>query len=676
MSPEHLGHHQSTKMASLVGETKASSTTPNKMTSLAGETKAASIGSTTPEEVWAEDGWWTKWNGPQPDLTVDEKVALAMEVARGGEITKDEQELRELYARKPNPVAYDGFEPSGRMHIAQGLLRSMNVNRLTGSGVKFVFWVADYFALMNLKLGGDIVKIQNCGRYLIEVWKACGMDMTNVEFVWASEFINRFPEKYWFNVMQIAMRNNISRIKRCGMAMGREASDNLATSQLFYPCMQCNDVFQLRCDITSLGMDQRKVNMLAREYCSQPDDTGLLKYLGKNPKTKRTNKPVILSHHMLAGLTGVKMSKSDPDSAIFMEDTVKDVVRKIKKAWCPPGVLVEKRMVEKPNEKNEDGTPKMEEIEYTNGCMEYLKYIVFPKVGSFTVTRTDENGGNKTYDDYASLEVDFLSQALWPGDLKTALSTALNGLLDNVRAHFTNDPVAKDLLNKMKQYMAERAAAKNGGKKKKQQKQKGGKGGKGGKKGGAPKGPPAVYDLEDPAVVSCLDIRVGEISNTRLHPDADTLYIEDVNVGEEGGPRTVVSGLVNYLSVEQVSGPCIVVCNMKARKMKGVASQAMVLAAVSADGTSVELLRPPLGAKVGAKVTFEDTSGFGGFATPKQLNGGKGKAALAGILADAAFATNANKVASFRGNPMVVAVAEGSDPLPVTVASLTASKIK
>ena len=164
-----------------------------------------------------------------------------------------------LFGRKQNPLAYDGFEPSGRMHIAQGLLRSMNVNSLTSAGVKFVFWVADYFALMNLKLGGNLEKIQNCGRYLIEVWKACGMDMTNVEFVWASEFINRNPDKYWFNVMQIAMRNTISRIKRCGMAMGREASDKLACSQLFYPCMQCNDVFQLRCDITSLGKDQRKV---------------------------------------------------------------------------------------------------------------------------------------------------------------------------------------------------------------------------------------------------------------------------------------------------------------------------------------------------------------------------------------------------------------------------------
>lgn len=69
-------------------------------------------------------------------------------------------------------------------------------------------------------------------------------------------------------------------------------------------------------------MDQRKVNMLAREYC---DDI------------KKTDKPIIVSHHMMMGLKEgqAKMSKSDPDSAIFMEDTVEDVNRKIKKAFCP-----------------------------------------------------------------------------------------------------------------------------------------------------------------------------------------------------------------------------------------------------------------------------------------------------------------------------------------------------
>ena len=58
-------------------------------------------------------------------------------------------------------------------------------------------------------------------------------------------------------------------------------------------------------------MDQRKVNMLAREYCEFPD-----------VKKKRKFKPIILSHHMLMGLKQgqAKMSKSDPDSAIFMED--------------------------------------------------------------------------------------------------------------------------------------------------------------------------------------------------------------------------------------------------------------------------------------------------------------------------------------------------------------------
>jgi len=48
--------------------------------------------------------------------------------------------------------------------------------------------------------------------------------------------------------------------------MGRAESDELAVSQLLYPAMQTNDIFYLHADICSLGLDQRKVNMLAREY--------------------------------------------------------------------------------------------------------------------------------------------------------------------------------------------------------------------------------------------------------------------------------------------------------------------------------------------------------------------------------------------------------------------------
>ena len=44
-----------------------------------------------------------------------------------------------------------------------------------------MFWVADWFALMNDKMGGDLDKIQTVGKYLIEVWKAAGMNMDRVE---------------------------------------------------------------------------------------------------------------------------------------------------------------------------------------------------------------------------------------------------------------------------------------------------------------------------------------------------------------------------------------------------------------------------------------------------------------------------------------------------------------
>jgi hypothetical protein len=68
------------------------------------------------------------------DLPVDEKFTLARSV---GEECIQDAELRLLFEKKPHPVVYDGFEPSGRMHIAQGVLRAINVNKLTRCGCVF-----------------------------------------------------------------------------------------------------------------------------------------------------------------------------------------------------------------------------------------------------------------------------------------------------------------------------------------------------------------------------------------------------------------------------------------------------------------------------------------------------------------------------------------------------------
>ena len=54
-----------------------------------------------------------------------------------GEECIQEEELRMLLDKKPVPVCYDGFEPSGRMHIAQGVMKCLNVNKLTRAAVSY-----------------------------------------------------------------------------------------------------------------------------------------------------------------------------------------------------------------------------------------------------------------------------------------------------------------------------------------------------------------------------------------------------------------------------------------------------------------------------------------------------------------------------------------------------------
>ncbi|KAL0306674.1 UNVERIFIED_CONTAM: Tyrosine--tRNA ligase 1, cytoplasmic [Sesamum radiatum] len=345
--------------------------------------------------------------------------------------------------QQPQPICYDGFEPSGRILLRKsymiqvsdmfdffpslairsalglseefhGVMKAINVNKLTAAGCKVKIWIADWFAQLNNKMGGDLKKIQVIGQYLIEIWKAVGMNIEGgqVEFLWSSEEINSRAHEYWPLVMDIARRNKLPRIVRCCQIMGRSEQDELSAAQIFYPCMQCADIFFLKADICQLGMDQRKVNVLAREYC---DDI----------KRKKAH---ILSHHMLPGLQEgqEKMSKSDPSSSIYMEDEEADVNLKIKKAFCPP------KVVEK------------------NPCLEYVKYIIFPWFHEFTIERKPENGGDKTFKSFEDLANDYESGELHPGDLKPALAKALNRILQPVRDHFNNDPKAKELVKRVK----------------------------------------------------------------------------------------------------------------------------------------------------------------------------------------------------------------------------------
>ena len=73
-----------------------------------------------------------------------------------------------------------------------------------------------------------------------------------VLFLNTSEEINKNPNEYWTLVMDIARKNNLKRILRCGQIMGRNESDELSAAQIMYPCMQCADIFYLKvcCSMT------------------------------------------------------------------------------------------------------------------------------------------------------------------------------------------------------------------------------------------------------------------------------------------------------------------------------------------------------------------------------------------------------------------------------------------
>jgi tyrosyl-tRNA synthetase len=128
----------------------------------------------------------------------------------------------------------------------QGIVKTINVNKMVRAGCKVKIWIADWFAQLNNKMGGDLKKIQTVGRYMIEIWRAAGMNLDGVEFLWSSEEINNRANEYWPLVMDIACKNNVKRIMRCCQIMGRNDSDELTAAQIFYPCMQCADIFFLK----------------------------------------------------------------------------------------------------------------------------------------------------------------------------------------------------------------------------------------------------------------------------------------------------------------------------------------------------------------------------------------------------------------------------------------------
>ncbi|CDW54463.1 tyrosine tRNA ligase, cytoplasmic [Trichuris trichiura] len=260
-------------------------------------------------------------------------------------------------------------------------------------------------------------------------------------------------------------------------------------------------------------------------------------------------KRIHLMNPMVPGLTGDKMSASIEESKIDLLDDPDTVTKKLKKAFCEPGNIER------------------------NGVLTFCRYVIFPLLNgkAFTINRDEKFGGRITFDDYRFLEEAFASELVHPGDLKKAVGDFINELLQPIRCKAA-EPSFAALIEKAYPSPNERS-----------------------EKGSI------ISDLS----VGNLDLRIGKILHIKKHPDADSLYVEDVDVGETQ-PRQIISGLVQHYSIEELCGRMVVVlCNLKPAKLKGVQSSGMILCASRDEPKQLALIEPPDGSIPGDMVFAE-----------------------------------------------------------------------
>ncbi len=342
-------------------------------------------------------------------MNIAEKVRL---VVKNTEEVILETEIRELLEKKKNPRTYIGFELSGLVHLGTGIVCGNKMKDLINAGFETVVFLADWHSWINNKLGADMNKIQLAGEYFKKAFESVGVKGSQVQYVWGSELAEK--KIYWEKVVRVAKSNSLTRMLRTLPIMGRKSEGELESAFLYYPAMQVADIYDMEIDLAYGGMDQRKAHMLARDTAEKlgrtkptcihtPLLTGLQ---GFGKKMDSESKPD------LANQIDVKMSKSKPETCVFIHDTEEEVIRKITKSNCPPKQVV------------------------ANPIVEIVEYIIFDVSNELTIERAEKYGGDLTYNTFELFKQDYEEGVIHPQDLKVNVARLLNQLLEPSRKYF------------------------------------------------------------------------------------------------------------------------------------------------------------------------------------------------------------------------------------------------
>lgn len=532
------------------------------------------------------------WNHYIPNINMGSELAFDDRInliTRNLQEVLGEDKMKEIVKERPLKL-YWGTATTGKPHVAY-FVPMTKIADFLHAGCEVTILFADLHAYLdNMKAPWELLSYRV--KYYEEIIKAMleSISVPLDKLKFVKGTDYQLEKDYILDVFKMTTVATEHDCKKAGAEVVKQVQHPLL-SGLLYPGLQAIDEEYLKVDAQFGGVDQRKIFTFAEKY---------LPALGYK-------KRIHLMNPMVPGLTGTKMSSSDEDSKIDLLDSASSVKKKMNKAFCEEGTV--------------EG----------NGVLAFAKFVVFPLLAirnqtEFKVERDEKNGGSVSYSDYSSLEESFAKMELHPLDLKTAVCKVLNELLQPIRRKFESPE-----LKKLKEM-----AYPDG----KKPKVKGPKGG-------------AAANVERAVDPSRLDLRIGKIVSVKKHPDADTLYLEEIDVGEPE-PRTVVSGLVEYVSMEALQDRLVVMlCNLKPVNMRGIKSHAMLLAAsVTGEGGKRQVipLTPPEGCKPGDRVVVKgyehETSG----APDEQLN--PKRKVFETLKPD--LLVSSEGVAEFKGSPFVI----------------------
>ncbi len=120
----------------------------------------------------------------------------------------------------------------------------------------------------------------------------------------------------------------------------------------------------------------------------------------------------------------------------------------------------------------------------------------------------------------------------------------------------------------------------------------------------------AAASSSSDSAISKVAFLVGRVLEVANHPESEHLYVEQIDLGEPEGPRTIISGLREHVKPEEFKGKnVIVVANLEPRKMRGIVSAGMVLCASTEGKGKVMLIDVPDAAKPGERIMFPGHDG-------------------------------------------------------------------